>query len=225
MQRLGVLGAAETPSSEDMEICLNCLNAFIDSLGVLRLSMYFILRSVTTLVSGTATYTIGGASSVVRPLTIDHASLILDISASPKHEIPIAIFDDAEWQAIAQKTLTSTIVQGIYYDRNWVAGAALIYVWPIPTVSTTQLVLYTPTAIVEVDQTTAITMPPAYERMLEYNGAVEMADYFKAPVSARLDQIARQSLKDIKAANVRVPVLAMPASLPGVHGRHDIRTG
>jgi len=216
LRLLGVNDPTEAPTAEDGALGLSVLNEWIDALGVERQSVYVLTRTAHTLTASTASYSIGtgGAINIVRPVWIDHAGLILDTSAATPTEIPIRVLQDDERSTIVQKTLTSSLTKAIWYDHAWSAGLGLIYVYPIPTVGTTQLVLYTPTALTEfADQSTDYTFPPAYRRAIVWNLANELAPYYPAASpDARLGRVAAETLANVKRANTRLR--GMPVDVP-----------
>ena len=205
---LGLYAPGEDPSAEDGEEAFDVLNDWIDSLGTQRLTIYLLTRTAHTLTSGTASYTIGtgGTINIVRPLWIERAGLITNTADSTPTEIPVRVLTDDERARIAQKTLQSSYTTGIWYDHNWSAGLARIFVYPIPNVGTTQLVIYTPTAITEfADQSTNYTFPPGYRRAIRYNLAMELAAHYPAAnVPQWLPKKAVDALAEIKRANTRL---------------------
>lgn len=216
---IGVIDPTETPSSEDAATTLQVLNDWVDSLATQRLSIHFLTRTAKTLANGTASYTIGASGNidVARPLWLDQGSarLVTDTGAATPTEVPLRVFTDDEWKAIAQKSLQSSMPIGIWYDHGWTTGLARIYVWPIPNVGTTQLILYTPTAIAEfADQSTVYTFPPGYRRMIWANLAVELlAEYPEAKVSDEVRRMAANGLALIKRANIRLSEVSIDPAL------------
>lgn len=208
LQLLNVIQAGEDPSSEDGQLAFDVLNRWMDSLGTQRQTIYYVLRTAHTLTSTTASYTIGssGTINIVRPLWIENAGLILDTGASTPVEVPIRVLTDEERAQIPQKTLQSNLVQGVWYDHNWSASLARVFVYPIPNVGTTQLVLYTPVALVEfADQSTDYTFPPGYERTIVFNLALELTAYYPAAtVPQNLAKFAVDSMANLKRANLRL---------------------
>lgn len=229
LQEIGVLGSAETADANDAEDARQRLNLLIDELFLDRQWLHRVTRVEKTLTAATASYTIGSGGSIntVRPIWIDSAFLVLDTSASPETEIPIEVFTDQRWQAIAQKDLTSRLVQGIYYDHNWSAGLGVVYVWPVPTVSTTQLVLNVPgTSVTEfADLTTDYTFAPGYKSALVANLAKRLCRLFGAPLPPELQEWAVESVARVKRANTRIPELRGERILPGGGGAYNIFTG
>ena len=208
LQLLGVIDPTETPASEDSELYLDVLNDWIDELGTQRQSIYYELRTAHTLVSGTASYTIGsgGTINIVRPLWIERAGLIIDTTASTPVEVPIRVLTDDERADVPQKTLQSNLVMGVWYDHNWSAGLARVFVYPIPNVSTTQLVLYTPQALTEfADLSTDYTFPPGYRTAILWNLANELAPFYPSvKPDPRIAAKAADKLAWIKRGNMRL---------------------
>jgi len=229
LKTLGVLAAGETPTAEDASDALDALNDMVDSWQLERLFIHEIVRTVKTLAASTATYTIGtgGAINVTRPTWIDAARVILDLAATTPTEIPIEVFSDQKWQDIRQKTLTSSLIQGIWFDHAWSAGLGLIYVWPIPTTGTTRLVIYAPGLAVGafVDLNTDYTFPPGYRDALHYSLAVRLAPEFGKPLDGLVAQLAVDSLAKVKRANHRPRELACDPAITARRGYFDWRTG
>lgn len=217
LRLLNVIQAGEDPSSEDGELAFDVLNRWIDSLGTQRQTMYFLTRTTQTLTSGTASYTIGsgGTINIVRPLWIDHAGLILDTSATYPDEVPVRVLTDDEYAAWTPKTQQSTYATAIWYDHNWSSGLGLIRPLPIPNVSTTQLVLYTPTAITQfADQSTNYTFPPGYQRAIVANLALELTAYYPAAtMPPTLAKMAADGLADLKRGNLRLSHVVIDPAL------------
>lgn len=208
LQLLNVIQAGEDPSSEDGQLAFDVLNRWIDWLGTQRQSIYFLTRTAHTLTASTASYTIGsgGTINIARPVWLEAAGLVIDTSVSPVTEVTIRVLTEDEYQQWTQKALTTSMPGAVYYDHNWSAGLGRVYPLPIPNVGTTQLVLYTPTAVTEfADQSADYTFPPGYERMIVNNLAQELTPYYPAATAPpNLAMLAMQSLGDVKRANNRL---------------------
>jgi hypothetical protein len=229
LRLLGVVGATETPSGEDLEFGFDRLNDWIDAQQLDRLTIHALSRTTKTLTASTASYQIGvgAAINVARPLWIDAAMIVLDTTATYPTETPIHIFSDQEWPHIPQKTATGTAPTGIYYDHKWISGAGTIYVYPIPTVSTTQLVLYTPLAITEfADQATDYLFSPGYRRMILHNLAIELTTTWMVPqdVYDKVNAIAVSSKAAVKRANYRPTELGLDPAFLGRSGAYNIES-
>lgn len=230
LQELGVLATGETAQGSEGDEALNLANDFLDALGAERLSMYAVLRTATTLVSGTASYTVGsgGTINIVRPLYIDDAAIVYDTTATIPVEIAIPVLTDAAYAAWPTKTLQAPQSMAVYYDHGWSAGLGRLYPLPIPNVGTTQLVIYTPQAPATqfADyNTTSYTFPPAVRRMLRKNLALEFApSYPAATVTPLLVQQAKESKSQFKSSNVRPLLKQGNRALSGPGGTYNPNT-
>lgn len=188
------------------------LNSMIDAWGLRELTKYMLLRTATTLVSGTASYTIGvgGTINIARPTEIRQAGLILDTGAATPVEMPIDVLFDDAYARWPEKTYQSSYAQAIWYDHNWAAGLGRIYPLPIPNVGTTQLVIYTPVAIAQfADRTTVYTFPPGVENALEYNIAARIAGPFGREIPDFVATEAKASLALLQRGNLRLSELVV----------------
>lgn len=226
---LNVVAAGETPPAEQLQIAFRRANQWIDSLALERLTIYHLLRTQRTLSAGVATLTIGtgGDINIVRPTEVEAAGLVIDVAASPQTEIPISVFSDQEWENIRQKALTSSLVQGIYYDHNWSGGLGQISLWPAPNVGNTALVIYTPQALTKfADLTTDYTFPPGYELFLQTNVLEPLAGAFGASVTAEQQASATKAARNVKRGNIRPEESTVDAGLLwNQSGLFDWRTG
>lgn len=180
LKTLQVTADEEAPSASEAADSLLRLNDWIDALALEDFTIYFLLRTVVALTASTASYTIGagGTINIPRPTEISAAGLILNTGTTPPQELPIRVFTDQEYESIVQKTYSSTYPDGIYYDHGWTVGLATVKPFPIPNQSLSQLVLYTPQALLEMTLAGDVTFPPGYRRLLRYGLARELAPEF-----------------------------------------------
>jgi hypothetical protein len=209
LQDLRVLQVGETASANDAAYGLSRLNDWIDSLATEGLTVYSRARTVWT-ISTASNYTIGtgGVINCARPTgptAIDNVGF-QDTSVTPTIEYNLGppLTEDA-YDGIPQKALTSVYPQSVYYNPTYASGLGLIYLWPIPTSTTLQGVIYT---LVPVSEFSAISdtiaLPPGYRRFLRTNLAKELASAFDSPLTPDLQQAAAESKGDIKRANERL---------------------
>jgi len=228
LRSIRVLGVGDTLLAEDANDAFDRLNDWLDGLALERLAIYYVTRTSVPLAASTATYTIGtgGVINIVRPTQIEAAGLIQDPSNPVPFEQGVEIWTDQRWQQCPNKTLTSTYVQAIYYDHNWVAGLGTIYVWPIPTIGTTRLVLYTPVALAEfATLDTNYTFPPGYRRYIRTNFAAEIASEYGKQLSSDQVAAARHAKAQVKRANIRPVESRVDAALLTSSEQFDWRTG
>jgi hypothetical protein len=235
LRSIRVLGVGDVLLAEDANDGLSRLNDWLDSLALERLTMYYVTRTTKMLGNNIPSYTvgIGGDINIARPTHIESAGLIQDTSNPTPFEKPIEVWTDQRWQGCRQKTLQSTYPTAVYYDHNWAPntppgpGLATLYMWPIPRdCALTQLVLYTPVALLEFPTLdTNYTFPPGYRRFIRTNFAQEIASEYGKSLTSDQILAARQSKAQIKRGNVR-PVEARvdPALIRGFD-YFDWRTG
>lgn len=234
MQDLQVLQAGEVPSPEDAELCRVTLNDWIDSLATEHLSIYTNTRTVWTLTSA-ASYTIGTGATIntvrpVRPEDIVNVGY-QDTSLTPVQErlLGPALTED-QYAGIAAKTFTALYPLGFYYNPTFgSSGFGTLTPYPIPTSTSLQGVIYSPTPISEFAAlTNTVALPPGYRRFLRTNVAVELAPAFVgALVPPTLMQAATESKANIKRANYRLSDLSCgdAGRIFGGGGRSNIYLG
>ena len=230
LKTIGVLASGETADSDSVSDSLVVLNNMVDAWATNRLTIYTVTRNVLDLSSSTQEYTIGtgGTFNIVRPVTIERASIILDKNAAATEKIELPVngpLTVSKWQDIAIKGTTSTYPTDFYYDKAWTAGLAKISVWPIPDNSAVQLVLYVPTALTQfADLTTAYTFPPGYEEALRYQLSLRLAQEFGAEITGALATLASDSLANIKRVNISQETLSIDPALSASGGKYNWRT-
>jgi hypothetical protein len=214
LQDLGVLAAGEVPSADDSTVALARVNDWIDALATEGLTMYGRTRTTWTLASGVSTYSVGDGATVnvARPTGTEAIENLgyLDTAQSPAMEYLLGrpLTDDA-YAAIAQKTLQATYPGAWYYNPTFPTGT--LTCWPVPTSSTLQGVLYTPTPVAEFSALTdVVSLPPGYRRFLRTNLAVELAPTFQVQPSPVAVELAVASKAAIKRANLREADLGTP---------------
>jgi hypothetical protein len=228
LQEIGVVGAGQTPTSEDATFALGVLQRMFTGWAAERLMVPSILRTVVSLVSGTRDYTIGsgGDIAIVRPVSIFRARVVLDSTLDPPVESPIAVFDDAQWAAVASKTLEAGAIDGVYYDHAFSSTErGTISTYPTINVSGVQLVLYTPQAVVGyVTLTEDLAFPPAWDDAVLYRLARKLCRPFGRTVTPDLERDERDAIAVVKRTNLRPDELSCgPMFTGGVAG--NIYTG
>lgn len=201
---LGVLAAGETAAAGDGAFALRALNRMVNAWKAERVFIYQTTRTEWTISANNGSYTVGsgGNVNILRPVKIDGIS-ILETSATPDYETPLRIMTDADYRAITSKAQTSDQPEAAWYNLTY--PLATIELWPVPTSATLRGVLYAPQAVDEFAAiTTTVSLPPAYERMIVKNLALELAPAYRAEVSPLLLEQARDSLAVVLRANRRL---------------------
>lgn len=176
------------------------MNSMLESWSLERLMVPAIVEEGFSLSANTATYTIGsgGTFNTQRPAKILRA-FIRD-SANSDTNVAVVPFD--VFASIINKNVTGSYPQYLYYDQAFDSnGLATIKVYPQPKAGLTlylesQKQLQTFTNI-----STALQLPPGYQRAIESNFSIECAPGF-ASISPELAKIAKESKANIKGINL-----------------------
>jgi len=219
LRLLGVIAQGETPSSQESADALSALNDMID--GWSNDGLLLFDRTIESLSIGTASvYSIGsgGDFNTTRPIRLISANFK---ESGQNVEYPLRIFTSQQWMGLIDKTLTSNIPLGIYYnDKN-----PLGYIYPYPILSAAG------TLVLESDKplssfsaiSDTLTLPPGYNRALRYNLAVELAPEYGMSVSDVVAAIAVNSKADLMRTNTE-PVM-MTSDVPIESPYFDIYRG
>lgn len=226
LRLIGVVASGETPPASELTDGMSALNDMLDSWSVEGLIVYKTTRESFALVANQAQYTMGTSGtpdfSSARPVDIEDAAIELTTS-SPTVEVPMDILNDHQWAAEKIKGTTSTIPtklhpQGTYPNETF-------DIWPVPQTNY-NLILYTKKPLTTFTSlSTAISVPPGYQRAMRYNLAIELApEYGKEPSQTVLD-IADKSRRWVKRQNSKPRYLEMDAGAGGRGKRFNILSG
>lgn len=226
LQLAGVIASGETATAEESADGLLTLNSLIEEWATQGLTMFTRTRVTHSLVASQASYTIGASGADItraRPPRIEMASMI-DTTADPDLEIPVDVLSEDQWRDIGQKAQTSTRPLAIYYVPTFPLGT--IFVWPVGTVATIQMVLYVPDLVDTLAAlSTTLSLPPGYEKALRTNLALELCPEYGRIPSDVIVAMARESKANVKRANYRPVEMRCDLALLGSAGSINIRTG
>ena len=222
LREIGVLGGGETAPAHDSEDALSTLNRAIDHWGIQNLMLYEVLRTTWTIASGTGQYLVGTGATVdvARPASVESVVVkYQDTSLSDTTEFALTKLTEEGWRNIDIKTQTAVYPSMFYYTPSYVADAdGHIELWPIPTSSTLQGVLYAPYQVPEFSGlTTLMYLPNGYARMIVKNLALELCPSYGRQADPLLVSQARDAIAWVKQNNHRLTDLAMdPSALIGM---------
>lgn len=177
-------------------------------------------------------YTIGsgGDFNTVRPPTqnsIVSANLILT-ATTPEVRVPLGIYTDQSYDANQLPGMSNTQPTGLYYNPTYANELGSIYLWPVPSVSTNDLEIFTLLHIASfANLTTTYFVPDGFPRLVKYNLASTLQVPYGRDLSEKAERIAVNSLDTFKRANTKLSDLMNDAYL-FTYGRqtlYNINTG
>lgn len=227
---LGVIAGPAELSGYMAEDALSRLNVMVDEWATQPLTMPFIARQIFPVVANQKTYTMGpgGDFNTSRPEGLTGAGLLLN-SSNPPVEIPRGLLTDDAYEAIQIKDLTNTLWTNVYFNATYAGGLAQVTLWPVPTTSQNDCVLYRRDIIqgfATLD--TAYDFPYGYASAFQYNLDVRLARPNGIPMAAIPDliQLANSTLGNVKRANYTLVDLPTdPALTRNIRGGYNINTG
>lgn len=228
---LGVFEAGNPIPAPDAQFALRLLNKCVNTLSLQPLTFPFIDREVFDVVTNQSTYTIGpgGDFDTIKPMALTGAGLLLPSQSASTGavEIPRAVLTDDGYQAIQVKDLRSTLWTSVYYNPTFADGLGSVFLWPTPTSTTYQCVLYRGDVIQGfADLTTFYDFPPGYAELLQYQLEKRLAKPYGQPWEAADDDKARTALALVKRQNFKLADTPLdPALTRDRRSGYNIQTG
>ena len=127
---IGVLDPNESMSAEMAAHGLRTLNRIVDSWNAKRLNVYTVVDVVGSFSGAAATIGPSLTFNTPHPLRLEPGCYYVKSGMS----YPLPIWSREDYNAVILKATAGDYPQGIYYDRQ-IPGN--VYVWPVPSVSTT----------------------------------------------------------------------------------------
>lgn len=221
--KIGVLGAGETLSAEDAATGLRLLNMLLESWSLDNLLVYDSAQVSRALTAGTASFSVGPSGDVVGDRPIAILGGYVRVSG---YDYPIEVVDREQYNALWDKTNGSSWPTAVYYEASLPNGR--IYLLPVVGSACT-IYLDTQTVLASFSSTgTNVSLPPGYQRALEYGLAVEAAPDFSVRLPESVARLAAAAKSQLKTVNVQVPVVDSEAALltsRGTYSRRDFDAG
>lgn len=197
LRKIGALAAGEQPDADEQADALAALNQIIESWNLQGLALYRLENASYTLVPSQQAYTIGSGADFdgARPITLNGAFV-----TRGGIDYPLAVLTQAQWNEILQKSTSSQLPEGVYYDPTFPDGTLRFWPVPLDALTVTLAVNMQLGAIADVNDDLAF--PPGYERALVYALAVDLApEYPAVTLSQRVIDTADEALAEVKRAN------------------------
>jgi hypothetical protein len=221
LRLIGQLAEGEVPSADTAQDALAAMNMMIDSWSTERLAVYATQDQTFTWPANEAVRTIGPTGDFVgqRPVLLDDATYYVD--AQGLAFMP-AIINEAEYNAIVLKTVTTTYPQVIYPEATNPNATYSIY--PVPTRPLVWHFISVQPLAQPATLGTELVFPPGYLRAFRYNLACELAPEFGVEPSPQVTRVAMVSKRNLKRINNPNDMMAMPSGIMGSPGRYNIYT-
>ncbi len=207
LEEIGAYGVGQSLSAADANKGLRYLNGMMSAWKIQSLTVPCMVREVFDVVANQTSYTIGPGADwdTIRPQSILAAAVLLT-STTPNVEVPMGIMTDQAYAGLAVKQQTSNQATSIWYSPTFTTnGWGTIYLWPIPSTSDNDQVLYFLQPLTEfANLTTQYQVPEGYEEAIRYNLALRLCGPFTRPVPEELRTMARQSMAIIKRQNFKM---------------------
>lgn len=214
-RKLNVISFSEDLDSDQLSEGLNTVNRLIDNWNTEKLIPYYVVREDFTLVDGTQSYTIGssGTFNTTKPIEIIHATLTEGTTT-----YPVRVLSYQEWMNIWNKSNESDVPCWLYYESNH--PLATIYLYPKPSAANTlNIASYKQIGAYSLGDT--VTLPPAFEKAIVDNLAVELLPMFPSEALAPLlVKQADVSLEQVRRSNLKNLMTPMDIDLRAFAGVH-----
>lgn len=225
----GILGVGQSLLAEDVNDALIRLNMMISQWRVKRwLVWHLVDRSVVS--TGAQSYTVGPGGDInvtVRPDKLESAffRMLPGGNGTQAVDYPLQmLFSYEDYARITLKSLVS-FSQCIFYDSGWPLGR--IYPWPIPQANLYEVHIILKEVLPEfANLTSTFDFPPEYLAAIHYNLVIRLRAAYRLPEDPGFDDLAKDALQTIRAANAQIPSLVMPDNLvrPSVYNIYSDQT-
>lgn len=198
MRLAGVIGKGEAADADESADGLVALNAMLDSWQLERLFVYQIVQVSNTWPASTTSRTIGSGGNFTqqRPVKIDSAFVV----DSNSNWYPVRVLQDrTEYDDLVSKTTASTLPEYLFMDTAYPLG--VIYLYPVPSAELTLKLNTWQTLQSFALLTTELSLPPGYQRAIEYSLAEEFGPEFGVVISNDVKKIANEARAAIKRIN------------------------
>lgn len=214
LRLIGVLASGESLPADMATDGLASLNDMLDSWSTNNLLIPNKVREVFSITSSKQSYTMGSSGSpdwsTSRPMWIENV-LIQQGSGQGTVEFPVEMLTKDQWSDITTKQIQSTYpiycyVEGTYPNET-------INFWPVPN-TTDNVVIYSAKPLASLATlTTALSLPPGYQRAIRYSLAIELAPEYGKQIPESVAEKSAAAIADIKRINHRPKYLYVDDAL------------
>jgi hypothetical protein len=194
MRKLDVLGAGETPTTEDYNNCAFGLNIMIKAWEKDGFYLWKVKEIQVPLITNIITYQIGPTATGTGAVVTDRPIRIMDtcyMRNADGLDITAKILSRQEYNSLGLKTTSGTVNQ-IFYDPQLTNGQ--LYVYGKPTDSTHTLFLTCQIPVYDFSSgTEALDFPQEGYQAVVYGLADEMMDEYPKPSQLTVQRITQKA--------------------------------
>lgn len=234
LRLVGALRSGQNLSGDELNDCKIVLNDMLDALSIERIMIPAVFpqkldqnQATLVLIPGQQSYTLGNVNQnenflLPRPSRLERVSILYNASQSTPVELPMDMYDDVEWQGIANKSVTSILPQVCFVDDSLqVFPDMVVYFWPIPTQANPVILYLWGVLTLFPDLTSQFLFPPGYAEMLRYQLAVRLAAEFPCDLQKfpLVQDLAAQMKSRVAGINVVAKEAVCDEALVGSNGK------
>ena len=223
LRKISVYSTGETLGSDVSADGLAVLNSMLDGWSIERLMCPNLLQESFSLTNSVGSYTIGsgGDFNTTRPTKIVDPCFIRD---SSNLDSPVQIIDAAAYGRIVQKNIDGSYPGYLFYDAAYASALATIYLYPEPQSGLTLYINSWKQLASLSTLTASLSLPPGYQRAIEWNFALEFCSEFGKEPPASVVAMAKQTKAAIKSLNITDAFMRMDSGIVQTYGS-NILTG
>lgn len=208
LRAIGVLASGESPDASMTTDALDSLNDLLSAWSIEKLMVFGLESEAFTLTPGQSAYTMGptGDFDTARPTTIESA-FVRDGGV----DYVCSIITQGQYDGASVKTTQTDIPRALYVAAGFPLTTLNLYPAPGSAVDlhiTSRKVLDALPSL-----TTALALPPGYERALRFNLAVELMPEYGV-MNPLIVQQAGITKAWVKRANYRPRIMSLPDGIP-----------
>jgi len=213
----GITGQGVEPAGEDIQATLRIINDMLAQWSHRRWLVYNLIDTAKVC-NGALNYSIGPGGDfdmLHRPDRIEAAYVRLLQGGNPTLYTDYMlerILAREDYSRITLKQMAS-FPNCYFYDSAYPLG--YIYPWPVPNAQY-ELHVVTRTILVRIDTTAPgnqVVLPDEYDMAIKWNAARRLRAAYRYPPDPEINALAQDGINTIRASNVQVPLLRMPAGI------------
>lgn len=208
LRAIGAIASGEAPSAAEQADALDVLNDILEKWSNDGFLIFEQTIEEFTFTPNTGAYLIGpgAAFNSSRPQIIVGAKVK---KAGENYEYPIKVWNIQEWGGISQRTLSSELPQGVYYNPTFPSGT--LNFWPVPSVAN-KVLLYSMKPLTAIaSAATTLSYPPGYKGALKDQLKIDLAEEFGKPVTQTMVDSAKESKAGIQRTNTEPLIMESDA--------------